>query len=72
MADECVRQPITSGKRCPLPLGDGEILCGLVERREGEANRAASRERDALLQQLMPRASRIGVPNGERGDRLVR
>jgi hypothetical protein len=72
LADECVRQPITSGKRCPLPLGDGEILCGLVERREREANRAASRERDALPQQLIPRATRIGVPNGEGVDRLVR
>src|SRR6478736_6629507 len=72
MADERVRQPITGSKRCPLPLGDGEILCGLVERREREANRGASGQRDALLQQLAPRVTRIGVSNGERCDRLVR
>lgn len=72
MADEGVRQPITGSKRCPLPLGDGEILCGLVERWEREANRAASRQRDALFQQFTPRVICIGVPNGERRDRLVR
>jgi hypothetical protein len=61
MADQGVPQAITGRKSCPLTTSDIEVFGGHVEWWERQPDRAASDQRDALVQQLAPSPSCIWI-----------